>query len=186
MADLIVVGFKNDMYRAAQVLNKLVSLEDRWALDLNDALAVYRDMSGELRLDSSYQLTMGDRAGLGMVMGSLIGALFALPFTAGASAAAATAAMVAGTASGGLLGATTGAIDAAWWREDFGISEDFIRETGAMVQPGDSAIFALLRSADPEAVAHQFEGYGGTVLRTNLTEAQSERLEKIIQDSKAG
>lgn len=47
---------------------------------------------------------------------------------------------------------------------------------GALVAPADSAIFALLRSADPEVVARQFEAYGGKVLRTYLSEAQSARL----------
>jgi uncharacterized membrane protein len=185
MSELIVVGFKGDMYRAAQVLTKLRSLEERWAVDLTDALAIYRDYSGELRLDSSYQLTMGDRAGFGMVLGSLVGALFALPFTAGASAAAAAAAMAAGTAGGGLLGAATGVVDAKWWREDFGISEDFVREVGATVEPGDSAIFALLRSADPEVVAKQFAGYGGKVLRSSLTQEQKVKLEGVLDAARA-
>jgi len=49
-----------------------------------------------------------------------------------------------------------------------------------MVQPGDSAIFALLRTLDPDLVAAQFKGYGGTILRTTLTPAQRERVEATL------
>jgi hypothetical protein len=34
MAELIVVGFKNQMYRASEVLNELLSMNDDWAVDL--------------------------------------------------------------------------------------------------------------------------------------------------------
>jgi uncharacterized membrane protein len=185
MTELIVVGFKQDMYRASQVLNKLLSLEDRWAIDLSDGVAVYRDYAGVLRLDQSLQMTVGEGAGWGVLWGSLIGALLAMPLTAGASGAAAASALAAGTFGGGLLGATTGALDADWWRQDFGIPEDFVREVGAMVRPGDSAIFALLRSADPEFVTKQFAGYGGTILRTTLTQEQNAKLQKVLDTAKA-
>ena len=34
MAELTVVGFKKDMYRAAEVLNELIGVNDDWAVDL--------------------------------------------------------------------------------------------------------------------------------------------------------
>ena len=181
MAELIVVGFKKDMYRAAEVLNVLKDMNDSWAIDLNDAVAVYRDYNGKLRVDQSYQMTTGEGAAWGGLFGGLIGALLAAPFTAGASAAAAAAAVAAGSLSGVALGATAGAIDADSWKEDFGISDDFVHEVGNLVQPGDSAIFALLRVVKPEVVAAQFKGYGGTILRTNLSDADRARVEANLQ-----
>jgi uncharacterized membrane protein len=90
MAKLIVVGFKKDMYRALEVLNELQAMNDDWVVDLHDAVAVYRDTNGKLRVDQSYQMTTGEGAALGGFMGSLIGlTLAAIPFTGGASAAAA-------------------------------------------------------------------------------------------------
>jgi len=67
-----------------------------------------------------------------------------------------------GALGGGALGAASGALDVEWWRETVGISDTFVSEVGAMVQPGDSAIFVLIRRADPAYVADQFRGYGGT------------------------
>jgi len=177
MAELIVVGFKKDMYRASEVLNTLQDMNNTWVVDLHDAVAVYRDYSGKLRVDQSYQMTSGEGAAWGGLFGGLIGALLAAPFTGGASVAAVLA---AGSLSGVALGATAGAIDAESWKEDFGISEDFVQRVGSLVQPGDSAIFALLRSIDPELVAAQFKGYGGTILRTTLNADQRARVETTL------
>ena len=173
MSQLIVVGFKRDMYRASEVLNKLSAMNDDWAVDLHDAVAVYRDYSGKLRVDQSYQMTTGQGAGWGALWGSMIGALIAMPFTAGVSGAALAGTLAAGAVGGGVLGATGGAIDADWWKEEFGIPEEFVTSIGGMVREGDSAILALLRTADPVYVAEQFRGYGGTVLQTTLSNEQS-------------
>jgi len=146
-------------------------------VDLHDAVAVYRDYNGKLRVDQSYQMTTGEGAAWGGLFGGLIGAMLAAPFTGGASVAAVLA---AGSLSGVALGATAGAIDAETWKEDYGISEDFVRNVGALVQPGDSAIFALLRTLNPDLVAAQFKGYGGTVLRTTLNNEQKAKVEATL------
>jgi uncharacterized membrane protein len=51
---------------------------------------------------------------------------------------------------------------------------------GTMVQPGDSAIFALLRTIDPDLVVAQFKGYGGTILRTTLSDEQRAKVEATL------
>jgi len=183
MAQLIVVGFKQDMYRASEVLNRLCALNDDWVLDLRDAVAVYRDYSGKLRVDQSYQMTTGEGAGWGAFWGALIGSLIALPFTAGASGAVLAGTLAAGAAGGGILGASGGALDASWWKDEFGIPDAFVKGTGAMVQPGDSAILAMLRTVDPVKVAEQFRGYGGTVLQTTLTKEQSAKVQAVLEGS---
>jgi len=185
MSELVVVGFKNDKYRASDVLDQLRQLDFDWVIDLDDAVAVYRDYDGKLRVQQSYELTTGEGAAWGGLWGSLIGAVLAIPFTGGASAAAAAGAVAAGALSGTAVGATAGAIDASWWKEDFGIDDTFVREVGALVQPGDSAIFALIESGNPGIVAAQFKGYGGTVLRSWLTLAQAAKLENYMSNRSA-
>src|SRR6476469_4838259 len=123
MAELIVVGFKKDMYRASEVLNTLKDMNESWVVDLNDAVAVYRDYKGKLRVAQSYQMTTGECAAWGGLFGGLIGALLAAPFTGGTSVAAVLA---AGSLSGVALGATAGALDAEDWKDEFGISEEFV------------------------------------------------------------
>jgi uncharacterized membrane protein len=79
------------------------------------------------------------------------------------------------------LGATLGAIDAQDWKDTFGISEDFVQRVGTMVQPGDSAVFVLARTINPDLVADAFKGYGGTVLRTTLSQEQRAKVEATLR-----
>lgn len=187
MAELIVVGFKKDMHRASEVLNELIELNDDRAVDLRGAVAAYRDYRGKLRVDRSYQmLTAGEGAGWGGFWGLVIGSMLAtlaIPFTAGASAAAAGAALASGAITGTAIGAGVGATKALSWKDEFGIADNFVEQVKALIQPGDSAIFAILRVADPNAVADQFLGYGGTILRTTLSRDQQAKIEKVLSAS---
>jgi uncharacterized membrane protein len=177
MAELIVVGFKKDMNRASEVLNTLKDMNNSRAVDLHDAVAVYRDYKGKLRVDESYQMTTGEGAAWGGLIGGLFGAVLSMPFAVGASAAAAVAAAATG---GVVLGATAGAIDAETWKKACGISEDFVRRVGALVQPGDSAIFVLLRTLAPGLVAEHCHSLGGTILRTPLNPEQAANVEAAL------
>src|SRR5690349_20871117 len=123
MSDLVVVGFKDNRYKANEVLNKLRQMDYDWTIHLDDAVSVYRGYDGELRIDQSYELTNGEGAAWGGLWGSLIGAALAAPFTGGASAAAAAAAIAVGALSGGTIGATAGVANADWWKQESGISE---------------------------------------------------------------
>jgi uncharacterized membrane protein len=188
MPQLIVVGFKKDMYRASEVLNELQELNEDWVVDLHDAVAVYRDYSGKLRVDQSFQMTTGEGAGWGGLWGSLIGLTLAIPFTGGATApaaGAAAAALATGAVAGGAIGAGAGALDASWWKDEFGIPDDFVQQVGTMIQPGDSAIYALLRTANPDIVGDQFRGYGGTILTTTLSRGQQMKVENVLHNRAA-
>jgi len=178
MAELIVVGFKKDMYRASETLN--IQNMSWTAVDLGDAVAVYRDYNGKLRVDQRYQMTTGKGAAWGGLAGGLIGVILAAPFTAGVSAASAAGALAAGSISGVALGESFSAIDADSWKEDYGISEDVVQRARSMVQPGDSAIFALVRTLDPNLVADAFRGYGGTILHMTLNDTQRARVEATL------
>lgn len=83
------------------------------------------------------------------------------------------------------MGALGGSIDASWWKENVGISEEFIHEVSTMLGPGDSAIFALIRMGNAEEVAKQFRGYGGTILRTSLTPEQAAKVENVLRERRA-
>lgn len=180
MAELIVVGFEGT-HRAAEVLDQLQRLNADIAIDLEDAVAAYRSRNGRLRVDQSMYPTTKEGTAWGGVLGAFVGALLALPVVALASVPAAAAALGIG---GAALGATGGAVmafdDVTTWRDTFGISDDFVKEVGGMVQPGCSAVFALVRAADPATVAERFRGYGGTVLRATLPPEQTANLQETL------
>jgi uncharacterized membrane protein len=177
MSDLVVIGFKGDRSRASHVLDRLRELNFKWVIDLESAVAMFRDFDGTLHVRQDPELTTGEGVALGSLLGALVGAILAVPFTGGASAAAALA---GGALSGTVAGGTVGAVDAAQWKEDYGVGGEFIKDTAEMIKPGDSAIFALLSAQDPDVVAREFEGYGGTMLRSSLTPAQITALEEYL------
>ena len=180
MAELIVVGFKGTK-RAAEVLGQVRQLNERWKMDLEDAVAVYRTENGTLRVDESIQPTEKEGAAGGALLGGLIGALLAAPFTAGASVPAAAAALgLGGATMGAMLGGVVGGTEAADWKDVYGISEDFVKEVGGMVQRGQSAVFVLGRAHNPGEVSDQFAGYGGRVLRTTLSKEAAAKFQNTL------
>jgi uncharacterized membrane protein len=179
MSDLIVVGF-HGQHRAAEVLNQLQEMHEDWTVDLEDGVAAYRRENGKLRIDQSANLTGNEGAGWGAVLGALVGAVLAAPFTAGASVAAAATIMGLNAATVASVGAVVGGEEAADWKDRYGVSDDFVQEVGGMIQPGDSAVFALIRTSDPDKVASHFAGYGGKILRTSLSPADEARLQRTI------
>lgn len=180
MSKLIVIGFKGERFKASEVLNKLLQMDREWTVQLNDAAAVYRDPNGVLRFDQKYEVTPDDGAARGLLWGSIIGALLAIPVAAVAGGVIAAAALTVGTAGGASAGAVAGALDVDWRKEGFGISEEFIKGVGIMIEPGDSAIFAALNVDDPDEVIKQFEGTGGRVLTTSLSDEQGALIEKVL------
>jgi uncharacterized membrane protein len=180
MQDLIAVGFSGT-HRAAEVLRQMQSLDAKGAVDLADAVAVYRTEDGRLRIDRSVEATSKEGAGLGGLVGAIVGGVIAAPLTAGASVAAAATAVGVGALGFGSIGAVVGATDATEWKAKYGVPEEFVQQVGGMVQPGTSAVFALVRSdEDPVAIAKRFRGYGGTLLRTTLASAKAARVQKTI------
>ena len=47
---------------------------------------------------------------------------------------------------------------------DLGIKQEFKDDVGALVQPGKSALMAVIRKATPDKVLEELSPYGGTVL----------------------
>ena len=180
MSDLIVVGF-HGKHRAPEVLDQLQQLNADWVINLQDAVAAYRRDNGTLRVEQSLNPTGKQGGTMGATLGILVGGLLAAPFTAGASAGAAAAAIGSSAVISGSLGAIVGTDDAVDWKDRFGISDEFVRNVGGMLQPGDSAIFALLNTSDRDAVAQHFYRFGGKVLYTNLSPAGEARLQETIR-----
>ena len=75
-----------------------------------------------------------------------------------------------GLAAGALGGALGGKF------ADIGIDDDFIKQVGSAIQPGQSAIFLLIREATPDRVVEALKQYHPEVLQTNLTAEQEAKL----------
>lgn len=171
MSELVVVGFESPP-RADQVLVELRRLEKEHLIDLEDAVVAIRQADGKVQLKQSINLVeTGAATGAlsGAFWGTLLGLLFLNP--------------IAGFAVGGLAGAGAGALSGTVI--DYGINDDFIRSLATTLQPGTSALFVLVRKAQPEKVLADLSRFRGTVLRTSLSPKQEELLQAALSGNGA-
>ncbi|APO68922.1 hypothetical protein IE4872_CH03322 [Rhizobium gallicum] len=166
MSELVVLGF-DTADKADAILNRLVQLEKEYLVDLEDAVVAVRDSSGKVRLKQSINLTAaGATSGgvSGALWGSLVGLLFLNP--------------LAGMVLGGAFGAGSGAL--AGSITDYGIDDDLIKRLAEAIPASSSALFLLVRKAQPEKVLEAFKGEHAKVLRSSLSPEQEERLRQAL------
>jgi uncharacterized membrane protein len=158
--ELVVMGF-SDRYRAEEVLGQLRRLEFSWAADLEHAVAVEVDARGQLRFRHSLVLdpAFDDSA---PAWRGLLGAIQP-------PAAPLRSAATENASNSQALNA-----EASLWRKALMADSGFLRDLGALLRPGDSAIFAVL--SDAEAAVRVLRGYSNVLLRTSLPEAQASKL----------
>src|SRR3954454_24139305 len=169
MAELVVIGF-NDPHEANRALNELARLQTEYLIDLEDAVVAVRGPDGKLRLKQSVDLVGAGAASGGIwgaMWGSLVGLLFLNPLL--------------GLATGAALGAGAGALSGSL--ADYGINDDFIRSIAETLQPNTSALFVLVRKAQPEKVLAEMSQFRGRVIRSSLSPEQEARLQAALSGS---
>lgn len=168
MSELVVVGFDTPQ-EADRALTELARLQREYLIDLEDAVVAIRDQDGKLRLKQSVDLVGAGAASGGLwgaMWGSLVGLLFLNPLI--------------GLAAGGALGAGAEVLSGSL--ADYGINDDFIfiRQIGQTLQPGTSALFVLVRKAQPEKVSAEISRFRGRVIRSSLSPEQEARLQAAL------
>lgn len=155
---LFAVAFDGEE-RAGEIRDRLLELQSEHLIDLEDAVVAVRRQDGRVRLEQGLRSSLKGAAGAGLT-GFLIGSLFMTP--------------ILGAAFGAVAGAISGALS------DTGIDDDFIRELARTLQPGSSALFVLVRRADPEKVKAEMEGIGGRILTTNVGKEKEAELQALM------
>lgn len=84
---------------------------------------------------------------------------------------------------GGLMGAGAGALSGSL--VDYGIDDNFIRQIADTLQPNTSAMFVLVRKAQPEKVLAELSQFRGRVLRSSLSPEQEARLQTALSGAAA-
>lgn len=171
MAELVAVGF-DDPLEADRVLTELNRLQKEYLIDLADAVVAIRQPDGKVQLKQSVNMTgLGAASGgvSGAFWGTLLGLLFLNP--------------LAGLAVGGLVGAGAGALSGSM--VDYGINDDFARSLAETLKPGSSALFVLVRKAQPDKVLADLSQFRGRVLRSSLSPEQEARLQAALSASTA-
>ena len=131
-----------------------------------DQVAVIsRDPDGEYHVHTSHSgFSTAGGAIWGGFWGLLFGLLFLIPF--------------AGWAMGAGLGALFGHL------RDKGIDEGFQQKVRDALQPGTSALFMVIQHATPDKTIAALEQYGGTVIKTSLSDEDTEMLQEALQPAR--
>lgn len=158
MAELYVLAFKDES-GAEKVRDKLISLQKQQLIELEDAAVVIRRQDGKVKVKQAQSLVGAGALG-GAFWGMLIGIIFWMPWL--------------GLAVGALSGALAGKFS------DVGIDDTFIKEVGETVEPGNSALFLLVRRATGDKVADELKGYEFSFLRTSLSAEDEAKLKETF------
>jgi uncharacterized membrane protein len=166
MAELVIVAFDNPN-DADRVLTELTRMQKEYLIDLEDAVVAIRGTDGAVRIKQSVNLlSLGATSGglTGAMWGTLIGMLFLNP--------------IAGLAIGSAVGIGSGALTGSL--VDYGINDQFIKSIGETLQPDTSALFLLVRKAQPEKVLRELAAFKGRVIRSSLSPEQEAKLQDAL------
>lgn len=161
MSTLVVLGFDKES-DAFEMRAHLTKMQTQYLLEMEDAVVVTRDEKGRVSLHQAVSLpALG--AAQGTFWGMLIGLLFMSPLL--------------GAAMGAGAGALSGAL------QDIGIDDDFMRELGAKLKPGTSALFVLIQRATTDKVLDGLRPYMGkaTVIQTSLSKTEEQELREVLE-----
>ncbi|RBP38070.1 putative membrane protein [Roseimicrobium gellanilyticum] len=161
MSNLIVIGFNNET-DAFEMRAALAKMQAQYLIEMEDAVVVTRDARGKVQLHQAVSLTATGAIG-GAFWGTLIGMLFFNPLLGAA----------VGAGSGALSGKLT----------DLGINDEFMKELGATLKEGTSALFVLVRKSTPDKVLEGLKAFAGKgrIIQTSLTKDNEQELRKFIE-----
>ncbi len=163
MATLVAIGYP-DQGTAEQAMDTVRQLQGDLIIQAEQVAAISRDMEGKYHVHTQHGgASAAGGAWWGGFWGLLFGMLFFIPF--------------AGLAIGAGMGALFGHMG------EKGIDKAFQQQVRDYVQPGTSALFMVIDKATPDKAIAAMQQYGGTVIRTSLSEEDTKKLQEALQPS---
>ena len=172
--ELVVVGFPG-RYRAAQVLNDLRQ-RDLHVFNLDQAITVSWEDQRKFIVQQSVNLAGSEGSHWARLWAAFIKATLFQPFSERMCKAATTVACAEHEHRSGELAPLT----RDWWVKDVGIADNFVRDVGALVQPGESAIITLAEEFEPHVAATVLKECGGSLIYTSLSHEQVDKVKKEL------
>jgi uncharacterized membrane protein len=159
MPEMIAIVYP-DSETAFKARQRLVELQSDYLVELADAVVATKDPSGKVELHQAVNLTAAGAISGGF-WGSLIGLLVLNPLL--------------GLAVGAAAGALSGRLS------DYGIPDGQMRELAGTFRPGTAGLFVLVRKFTADKIAAEMARFGGTVLRTSLSQDEERKLREALQ-----
>jgi uncharacterized membrane protein len=161
MATLVAIGYP-DQTTAEDARRTVEQLESELIIQADQVAAISRDPEGKYHVHTTHG---GASAGGGAVWGGFWGLLFGLLFFV----------PFAGWAVGAGMGALFGHLG------EKGIDKAFQEQVRDHLQPGTSALFMVIEKVTPDKAIAALEQYGGTVIKTSLSEEDTQKLQEALQ-----
>jgi uncharacterized membrane protein len=155
---LIVAAFQ-DEDAADEALKKLKTAQKQKLIDIQDAAVIRRDENNKLHIKETADPGGGRGAAAGGAIGAVIGLIAGPP------------GVVVGAAAGALVGGVTAKVI------DSGIPDDRLKQIGEGLQPGTSAIVAIIEHSWVEDVEKQLTDSGADVLTESIRADIAEQLQ---------
>src|SRR6201987_4688554 len=163
MATLVAIGYPDEV-TAEAARHTVASLEDDLIIQADQVAAIRRDKEGKFHITTTHGgASAGGGAMWGGFWGFLFGLLFFIPF--------------AGLALGAGMGALFGHFG------EKGIDKAFQQQVRDYLKPGTSALFMVIEQATPDKAIAALQQYGGTVIRTSLSDEDTKKLQDALQPS---
>lgn len=158
MSDLIVLAFKTET-GAEEMRDALIRIQKEQHIELDDAAVVVHKHDSKPRVKQATNLVGAGALG-GAFWGMLIGILFFAPWVG----------MAIGAATGALAGKFT----------DIGVDDDFIKEVGAAIGPGHSALFLMVSGIQMDKLELELKNFGATIIQTSLSDEDEANLREMF------
>lgn len=159
-SNLIAVVF-DESVKAEEARLMLLELKREGFVDLEDVVVLVKDQYGTVRYHGMHEQAVKEGL-LGSITGFIVGSILFNPLV------------------GGALGLVSGAVAASLAKS--GIDDQFVEDLSKNFKTGCSALFALVRKADPDRVGEAFAGFGGKVLVSSLSEEQEAAIQASLDE----
>jgi uncharacterized membrane protein len=161
MATLVAIGYP-DQGTAEQAMETVEQLQGELIIQADQVASISRDPEGKYHVHTQHGgASAGGGAAWGGFWGLLFGLLFFIPF--------------AGLALGAGMGALFGHMG------EKGIDKAFQQQVRDYLKPGTSALFMVIEQVTPDKAIAALQQYGGTVIRTSLSDEDTKKLQEALQ-----
>ena len=156
----IIVAAFQDEDEADQALKTLKEAKKEKLISIDNAAVIRKDEEGKLHIKETADMGGGKGAGIGTLVGGAIG-LIGGPV---------------GVVAGGALGAVVGGLTAKLY--DGGFEDDRLRQIGTSLQPGTSAIVAVIEHRWVAELERELAEEGADVTTAALAADIAEQLQE--------